>query len=171
MWDLEFAKERHRLVHNREVKCIAVSANGRVIATGSFDSNVRIWSHQKAKLRRTLRKTHEKRVYCCALSADGTILVSGDMRGVVAVTDLSAKEELGGTSSRLLAHTSSVSGCDVSADGSSVFSVGLDRLVAIWGTSGARGEKLGDAEEDHLGQVVEPAGAEQRLRYPDRRLA
>jgi WD40 repeat protein len=58
------------------VTCVALTPDGRTLATGSQDRAIRLWDvatgHERAALR-----GHSKEVTCLAFSADGSTLASG----------------------------------------------------------------------------------------------
>jgi WD40 repeat protein len=62
--------------HANAVTCVALTPDGRTLATGSQDRTIRLWNvgtgHERAALR-----GHSKEVSCLAFSADGSTLASG----------------------------------------------------------------------------------------------
>jgi WD40 repeat protein/tRNA A-37 threonylcarbamoyl transferase component Bud32 len=70
-------KEVRRLMgHYRTVRCLAVSPNGRLLATGSTDGTVRLWNLATGELR-FLFTDPKDQVNGVAFSADGQLLVAG----------------------------------------------------------------------------------------------
>jgi WD40 repeat protein/class 3 adenylate cyclase len=62
--------------HRNDVTCVAVSPDGRTIATGSSDRTVKLWDASTKQVRATLRG-HAQPVHAVAFSPDGTTLASG----------------------------------------------------------------------------------------------
>ncbi|KAJ8129473.1 hypothetical protein O1611_g4159 [Lasiodiplodia mahajangana] len=60
--------------HDKRVSCIEFSPDGRLIASGSHDSTVRIWDTRTGNVQRILR--HKHKINCLAISTTG-LLASG----------------------------------------------------------------------------------------------
>lgn len=58
------------------VKAIAISPDGQILASGSYDKTIKLWSLRTGELIHTLT-AHTNRVTCIAISSDGEILASG----------------------------------------------------------------------------------------------
>lgn len=63
--------------HTESVTCIAISPDGQMLASGSWDTTVRLWSLPDGAPLKTL-KGHTRQVNCLAFSPDGQVLASGD---------------------------------------------------------------------------------------------
>ena len=63
--------------HDQGITSIAVSPNGRTIASGGVDGLVCIWEATSGGLRRTFEHGGEEEVFCVSFSPDGRRLVSG----------------------------------------------------------------------------------------------
>lgn len=74
---------------------LAISPDGRAMATGSTDHGVRLWDWASGDCLHCFRKQlgfgngHRDQVSCVAFSADGRILYSGSLDGTVKLWDLS----------------------------------------------------------------------------------
>ncbi|AFW93625.1 MULTISPECIES: trypsin-like peptidase domain-containing protein [Nostocales] len=62
--------------HSSYVYSVAISADGRTLASGSYDKNIKIWNLATGKLIRTL-SGHSHAVLSVAISPDGRTLASG----------------------------------------------------------------------------------------------
>lgn len=72
------------LGHTDSVSSIAVSLNGRVIASASLDNTVRLWDTQTGNLIRVLNG-HKTEVYAVAFSTDGKKIASSDYDGKILI--------------------------------------------------------------------------------------
>lgn len=70
--------------HSGSIKSIAISANGKVIASGSSDSTVRAWDLSTGSLIGVL-SSHLKAVNYLYLSQDGQLIASGSDDGTVKI--------------------------------------------------------------------------------------
>jgi len=73
----------HRLVgHGYAVRGLAISADGRLLATASADRSVKLWDLENGELLATLQG-HAAAVTAVAFSPDGSRLATGDDEGVI----------------------------------------------------------------------------------------
>ncbi|KAF6759000.1 WD40-repeat-containing domain protein [Ephemerocybe angulata] len=114
------------------VGAVAVSGDGRVIASGAEDSLVRLWEASTGKAMIVLEgHNHGEWVNSVAFSRDGTRIVSGSDDKTVRVWDASAGMAL----SVLEGHTNSVHSVAFSGDGTRIVSGSEDRTVRVWDAS------------------------------------
>ena len=66
--------------HRHHVYSVALSPDGRILASGSADKTVSLWDLRRRKLKGTLTK-HPAEVKCVTFSPDGQTLASGDETG------------------------------------------------------------------------------------------
>jgi WD40 repeat protein/serine/threonine protein kinase len=87
VWDLD--RERRLALlegHTNAAKSIAISADGRWIASGSDDQTVRVWDATGGACRRVL-EGHDHYVSCVAISPDGARVLSGSWDQTVRLWD------------------------------------------------------------------------------------
>lgn len=131
---------RHTLRgHTEEVYRMALSPNGRTLASPSEDKTVRLWDLEKGKVLKTLE--HKDPVACVVWSPNGKMLASGTsdevyIWDVVTGRKIRIMRGFGGTAV----------GIAWSPDGKILASVSDDTTVRLWDT--ASGRVLGKLKED-----------------------
>jgi WD40 repeat protein len=113
--------------HAGAVIACAISADDRLIASGSTDRTARIWDPQSGKELAVL-EGHAGTVTDCAFSGDGSFLVTASGDKTLKIWDCSTWTER----KTLAGHADGVAACAASRDGSFVVSAGLDGALGIW---------------------------------------
>ena len=111
---------------DRAVLSVAFSGDGRIIAHGDLESQIKLWDVETGRLKREIDTGSE--VLSVALSGDGKIIASGHKDGKIKLWDL-LSEDLVKT---IEAHEGNVSGLAFSGDGEFLVSGGDDELVKVW---------------------------------------
>jgi WD40 repeat protein/DNA-binding SARP family transcriptional activator len=81
--------------HTDRVRALALSPDGRLLATASYDRQVLVWDAQQGRPLIRFRSPHQNAVLQVAFNADGTLMATGDAGGLVALWDLVKQEERG----------------------------------------------------------------------------
>lgn len=76
------------LRHSNQVRCVAVSADGKVVASGCINTRVKVWDTGTGRMRLVLEQ-HRGAILAVALTADGRTLASGGGDNAVRVCDTS----------------------------------------------------------------------------------
>jgi hypothetical protein len=122
------------------VTCLALSDDGKKLASGGCDRTVNIWDlsagADKAKLETSI-ENHADWVFGVAFSPDGKRLFTCSRDKTAKVWDLAARESL----LTFPDHQASVNGVAVKADGKQGFSVGEDGQVRSWNVEGPNAGK------------------------------
>jgi serine/threonine protein kinase len=122
VWNLETAQITHTYArHTNGVTCLAVHPNGQIIASGSHDCSVIVWSNNKFA-------GHSASVLCVAISPDGQTLVSGSQDKQIKVWNLSNGELL----RTLTGHSAAVYSRVISPDGQTLVSGSEDTTIKVW---------------------------------------
>jgi WD40 repeat protein len=75
LWDLTTDKQfRHRAGHQTDVQTVAISSNGKLLASADY-RNAILWDTATGKQLHLLQG-HEKQIHCLAFTSDGKTLVS-----------------------------------------------------------------------------------------------
>lgn len=112
--------------HTDRINDVAFRADGKMIASCSDDSDVRLWNVSTGELIRTLT-SHIGQVEAVAFTPSGTILVSGAYN-MIKVWDSTTGEEL----ASFAAHGNQVTSLCFSSNGMALASGGYDDNVRIW---------------------------------------
>jgi WD40 repeat protein/formylglycine-generating enzyme required for sulfatase activity len=137
--DVVARKERATLKgHTKEVRSLAISADGKNLVTCSLDKTVRLWDMPSGKLLAVLDK-HRREVWSVAITADGKTIASGSADGTVILWDTATGRQV----ASLKGHKSVVPALAFSPDGKTLASGGWDRSVKLWDVaSGKEGPTL-----------------------------
>ena len=127
LWDLARGELVTRLNgHQAKVTAIAVSADGRLAASGSWDRTVRIWDLERRTLLHELPAAGN--VNAVGFTPDGTQLLAGTSDG-----DLQAWRASDGTQLMLLnAHDFGVTALELTPDGRTGATASVDETVQLW---------------------------------------
>jgi WD40 repeat protein len=114
--------------HTDDVRSVACSSRGNMLASGSADNSIRLWSLGDVISSKTLIG-HTDTVTSVAFSPEGILLASGSDDGTVRVWDVE-----GGTRLQTLTdHRDAISSLAFSLDGKFIVSSSLDGTIDIWG--------------------------------------
>jgi hypothetical protein len=113
--------------HESPIYAAAFTPNGELVATGSFDQTLKVWSTATGEELKTL-SGHTNLVLSLAISPDGTALISGAQDNTIRLWDLPSETPL----SNWEGHTEAVGTVAVSPDGTLVVSGGNDKSVRVW---------------------------------------
>ena len=115
--------------HTGEARELTFSPDGKLLATSSIDSTVRLWRVADQKLVAILR--HPVSITSVAFSPDSRSLVSGSYDGQLRLWDVTT-----GTLTRSFkANSETVWSVDFAPDGQRVASTGEDKTIRIWRAS------------------------------------
>jgi WD40 repeat protein/tRNA A-37 threonylcarbamoyl transferase component Bud32 len=141
IWDCTQKLETRRFQSGNR---LAFSADGKTLATGSFDNAIKIWDTVTWELRQII--TNSGPVISLALSPDGGRLVSSNQKGEVLLCDVAA----GQRTILVSDHGTPVWSVAFSPDGRTLATGGSDHTVGLWDVAGATNKAC---LKGHGGQV------------------
>ncbi|KZO92972.1 hypothetical protein CALVIDRAFT_285545 [Calocera viscosa TUFC12733] len=127
--------------HNKSIRCIAVSPDGRWIASGSEDQTIRIWDIETGAAIGEPLVGHEDWVMTVAFSPDGMRVASGSGDKTIRMWDVETGTAIG---EPLAGHDDRVLSVAFSPDGKRIASGSADEAIRMWDaeTLAAIGEPL-----------------------------
>lgn len=144
LWDATGGKHlRDFAVQNAEVLSIAVSPDGRTLASGDADGNLDLWDVPSGKKSRSHQLDHP--VEAVTYSADGKLLAVGDADRTVRVFDASS-----GAIVRTLKSRSYIESLDFSPDATLLAAGTRDPGLELWDLRGDAPSQTLKVEGDHL---------------------
>src|SRR5262245_770458 len=122
---------KHLLDTDDSVLCLAVSGDGKRIASGGCDRTVRVWEYPSCKLEQSI-ENHADWVLGVTFAPDGKHLLTCSRDKTAKVWDLAAKESV----LTFPEHQAPVFGIAVKADSKAGFSGGADKQLRTWNAVG-----------------------------------
>ncbi|QSJ21001.1 AAA-like domain-containing protein [Nostoc sp. UHCC 0702] len=116
--------------HSSQVYSVAISSDGKTIASASWDKTIKLWDTATGKLIRTLTG-HSASVYGVAISSDGKTIASASNDKTIKLWDTATGKII----RTLTGHSASVSGIAFSSDGKTIASASLDKTIKLWDTA------------------------------------
>ena len=132
VWDPKTGREhlKHEGCHTEPITCLKFSTNSTLLASGSRDHAIQVWSVETAQALYRLA-AHEGPVTSLAFSSDSLRLVSGSEDNLVIIWDMSTGKLVRGVTG----HRKAVTCVAVSNDGSIIASGSEDKTIKIWDTN------------------------------------
>jgi WD40 repeat protein len=129
--------------HASAVTCVAISPDGRTLASASDDKTVKLWDVASRREVATLRG-HRGRVLSVAFSPDGTLLATGSGDTTIKLWDVRTWREAGTpkawgwSPSTLMGHTEQIQALAISPDGKILASGSWDKTIKLWDVAARR---------------------------------
>ncbi len=134
LWDVASTSLRKTLIgHTGGVRSIAISPDGKTLASGSIDRTICLWDVINGSYLTTLIE-HTDDVVSVAFSPNGNILASGSMDGTVVLWDTQNFQ----TISKITGHNGRINELAFTPDGKTIVSGSNDRTVRLWDTETGR---------------------------------
>jgi len=127
-WDVTTGTElaRFPVLHTGWVRCVAISPDGRTVATGANDNRLILWDYPERRSR--FPSGDRATVASLAFSPDSRLLASGGSDGLIRFWSADSGKQVG----MLRGHSGPVLAVTFTPDGSAVVSGGSDRTVRVW---------------------------------------
>ncbi|KAH0830333.1 hypothetical protein J3R83DRAFT_1725 [Lanmaoa asiatica] len=134
-WDPKVGREhlKYEGCHAEAITCLEFSKNSALLASGSLDHAIQVWSMETAQLLYRLT-THEGPVTSLVFSSDSLWLFSGSEDNLIIIWDMPSGKLVRG----MMGHRRPVNCVSVSQDGSILASGSEDKTVKIWDTSSGK---------------------------------
>jgi WD40 repeat protein len=116
--------------HRDTLYALAISPDGALLATGSYDQQIKLWSAQTGEERKTLRG-HNGAVFALAFRPDGQILASASADRTVKLWDVAT----GQRRDTLSQPTKEQVTVAWSKDGKRIAAAGFDNRIRVWEVS------------------------------------
>ena len=133
--------------HDKPVRSVAFSPNGKLVLSGSEDNTIRVWDRAAARQLKALRG-HGSAVRSCAFSPNGQFVLSASEDKTVRLWNVAGYEEV-----RVLhvtaftGHDDAVLSARYSRDGQRIVTASRDRTASLW--DAATGQPLQRFQEGH----------------------
>ncbi len=111
--------------HSDVVKSVAISPDGKILVSGSYDKTIKVWDLVTGKLLHTLTG-HTQRVTCIAISPDGQIIASGSYDRTIKLWAITSGELLG----TLTGHLDRIRHIAFSPNGQTLISIA--QKIMLW---------------------------------------
>jgi WD40 repeat protein len=147
--------------HSNTVTAMALSKDGRLLATGSEDATIIVWNTLTWQPLGPPLTGHSRRIESLAFMPDGTLLASGSCSGSALESCRQGEirlwqvNQLTASGPPIHAHTDFVTSVAFSHDGAMLASGSLDRTIMVWNTS--TGRQIGETLRGHTNRVYSVA--------------
>ena len=113
--------------HSGLVTAVAISSDGKIIASGSSDTTIKLWNLQTGELLHTL-KGHTNQVSSLAISYNGQIIASGSSDKTIKLWNIKTGELL----NTLEGHSDGVTALAIRPYGQIIASGSSDKTIKLW---------------------------------------
>ena len=123
----QFEVARELTDHKRSTYSVTFSPNGKLMASGSEDSTVKLWNGDTGKRIKALMR-HPFPILCVAFSPNSNVVAAGSAGGTITLWDVNYKERI----STLKGHEGPVLSICFNPDGTLLASASADKIIRLW---------------------------------------
>lgn len=127
VWRVADATVAWRMTVDQEVECVSFSPDGRFLATGGEDDQLRLWNASDGRLVKSI--PHGASIDGCRWSIDGKYIATGQEHGRVTLWRMPE-----GQSTAFVEHGDTVNSIDFSPDGKLMATAGDNAQIRLWRT-------------------------------------
>lgn len=123
---------KHQLLgHSQAVTAVAISQDGKIIASGGEDRTIKLWQLRTAQAITTIRDKHRETFNCIVFSPDRKKIISGSADGNIHIWNWETKQSsyLGKTRNK---HINGILSIAISPDGKTLLSSSSDKTLKAW---------------------------------------
>lgn len=142
---LQLSAKWTALAHSKDVNTVAVSPDGSLVATGSQDKSIKLWSSETGKLCVTC-SGHRKGVWSLAFSPVDRVVLSASGDSTVRVWNV----QDGSCLRTLEGHLSGVLRAVFLSRGTQIASCGADGLIKVWTTRTGECDVTVESHDDRV---------------------
>jgi WD40 repeat protein len=122
----------HTLIgHLNSVSTVAISPDGKCLASGGFDDTIKLWNLDTGELLHTLTK-HSQPVLAVTFSPDGQTLISGSVDDTIKLWNLDTGDTIGTIGEHSDSVTSIADSLALTPDGQAIASGSDDNTIKLW---------------------------------------
>jgi WD40 repeat protein len=129
LWNLETRRPTVRYSPHGAVASAALSPDGKLLVTGSWDHSAKLWDAATGRAIRKLEGGHTGYINTAEFSPDNREVLTASDDGTARLWDVASGKP---SSIVFLGHTGRVLGAAFSPDGHEVLTVGADKTARIW---------------------------------------
>ncbi len=134
--------------HSDPVESVEISADGRWLATASWDKTVRVYDLKTGRLHKTIKR-HWNKIHDVAISPNGKLILSACWDNNVRILDLTNGNER----KRFGDHKKPVDCVAISPKGDIAISGGRDHLLRVWDIRNRRKRKANSTFKGHTDSI------------------
>ncbi len=132
--------------HKNSIRSLSFSPDGKILASGSDDKQIKLWNMETGAEIRTL-SGHDRSVISVCFSADGKILASAGKDKKIKLWDVATGKEI----NTFTGHTDWINSMSFSQDGKILVSGSKDNTIKLWNVE--TGKEI-DTLFGHQGSVI-----------------
>lgn len=144
------------------VKCVAISPDSQILASGSEDNRIQLWYPGRGNSPEVLgnwMSAHSGWVQAIAFSPDGRLLITGSCDRALKVWDLGTKKLMRSLGDWFATHTGWVNAIAIDPTGNLVVSGSADCTIKIWTVSSGKQVRSINAHDAWVESVaIDPRG-------------